>query len=102
MDLNTFKKLISLIKGDEEDNYRIEMMYKWGMDGCFTPYNRYIQAMEILIKLIYNDEGLDTIYWWLHDSSPKLLYDSITKEIVNDLTSVEELYNYLEKEFKIK
>lgn len=52
-----------------------------------------------ILKDIYTEEGADLISWWMYEDVEKYLYDK-TGKIIEDLTTVESLYEYLTKTYK--
>lgn len=92
MTLEAFKKVISLLKKESEKTGKL---YKLGLD-LFNFNDDLQQAISIMFKSHYSEEGEDFISWWLWEDGRKVLFDK-DDNVVNDLTRIEDLWAYVEE-----
>lgn len=93
----TFIKIIELIqeqdKIDQEIGTALEKMC--GSWVLFGTEHKIKKALFLLLDATINDK-FDTISWWLYENVDKFIYDK-KGNIIEDLTSVDALHNYLIK-----
>lgn len=93
MNLNLFKKIIDTIS---LYNNIIDELEKYGIQIIDSKMSNGLHDLvhEILINT-YDEDGVELIYWWLYEDVDKFLYDSETHKKIEDLTTVENLFAYL-------
>ena len=96
----TFIKIIELIqeqdKIDEEIGTALEKIC--GSWVIFGTESKIKQALFLLLNEVIND-SYDSISWWLYENVDKFIYDK-KGNIIENLTSVDALYDYLIKNRK--
>lgn len=97
MDFKNFQHLILKLQTTSE---RDQEIYKLGVDLInFT--DDYHSIIDVLLKTYYSEEGEDIISWWLYEDVEKKIYNK-KGEVIEDLTSIESLWEYVEKIKKSK
>lgn len=97
MNFKNFQHLISKLQKTSE---RDQGIYKLGIDLInFT--DDYHSIINLLLKTYYSEEGEDIISWWLYENVEKKIYNKKGK-VIDDLTSIESLWKYVEKIRKSK
>lgn len=97
MDFKNFQHLILKLQTTSE---RDQEIYKLGVDLInFT--DDYHSIIAVLLKTYYSEEGEDIISWWLYEDVEKKIYNK-KGEVIEDLTSIESLWEYVEKIKKSK
>ena len=93
MTLEKFKKIIEILKSDEEFRDKLyELRIEVG--NCNNAFNSE-SIFELLFAEIYDEHKADIVYSWLHEDMRGILNSK--GEIVS-LETVEELYNYINNE----
>lgn len=92
--LEKFKKVISLI---QQNDKRVSDLYAIGIDLLNMEDYVYTAYRIVLEELFQSDSVLDTIDWWLYEHVEKYVYykGDDGEEIKLDLTTVEDLYDYI-------
>jgi len=93
MTKEAFKHLIELLKAESD---KLDKIYKLGID--LYNFNDELQgAITLLLKSHYSEQGEDMISWWLYEDTEKFLYSSEDNSVVNDLTKIDDLWEYVEE-----
>ena len=93
MELNKFKSLLNKIQDNSDI---ICQLYKLNID-IINFIEKYDSIIWLLMKEIFTENQIDMIEWWLFDGVDKFIYDSETKEVIYDLTEIDNLYEYINK-----
>lgn len=94
------EKFISLV--NQRKSYD-EYIHKLNKLGIFLTSNFANNVAENLFEEIMtmnfpvddNEDVMGVLDWWMYDTSEKKIYKAGTKEVIQDLTSIESLYDYL-------
>ena len=88
------EKFLELISNIQKVNKRNHELYLLKIDLIeFT--DLYENNINLLMCIIFNEIQLDMINWWLYENVEKFIYKSENKEVLHDLTKIEDLYDYL-------
>ena len=90
MEFEEFKKIIGLLKEDDENT---QALYKLGIE-CYDMKENLNSVITILLENYFTIEGEDYISWWLYEKVEKKIYD-FKGNVLNDLTKIEDLYDYV-------
>lgn len=93
MEFKTFEHLVLKIQIAAKKDQAI---YDLGVD-LTNIIDDYHGIINTALKAHYGVIGEEMISWWLYEDTDKFLYDSKTKEVVNDLTLLEGLWKYIEE-----
>ena len=98
MEFKIFEYIIFLLQGSKEDQEHEGFLYKLGAENILNCHERYITATFQLLKVIYGEYGADTISWWLYeDVDDKHVYEEDGVTIIEDLSTIENLYKHVEE-----
>ena len=92
-----FCQAIAAIQKDSKDNEKLgDALDKYLLNGyAIVKSSASYEMLLILLKDMFNDNNqYSMIEWWLYDKVDKYIYDN-DKNIIADLTKVEDLYDYL-------
>ena len=92
----TCEKFVELIENDKKFHNCLDKVEEASGIELYetTVHKCYWLTFETILKLFFNENGLELIYWWLYEDVEKVIYDSNHNPIVT-LNSAEDLYNYL-------
>jgi len=93
MKFQNFQYFICQLREIDEIN---NVLYKTGID-ILSYSEKYQKIIILLLKEIYGEIGYDLIFWWLYEDVEKCIRDSKTGKKIDDLTTLEELWKYVEK-----
>lgn len=97
----TFIKIITdMQKEDKKINDLSNFLEENIIDGYATVKESISRnCIWDILKDIYTEDGEDLISWWMYEDVEKYLYNK-TGQIIEDLTTIEALYEYLTKTYK--
>jgi len=107
MNKNTFKTIVTSILRQHEVDGDINAILQLAQSDTYfmgTTIDEIGQSFDMVFLDAYNNnkEALDLIHWWMYEDIEKFLYDSRSGEVINDLTELDDLYEYLEKYYTKK
>lgn len=73
---------------DKLSELGIEIIDSKFMDSVFS-------LMDVPIRLVYGNDGLDTFFWYLYEDVDHTIYD-VEGNVLARLDSDDDLYDYLE------
>jgi hypothetical protein len=99
-------KLIKILTLIKENSDREDSLYELGID-LINFLEFYEKIINLLFQCFINKEGLDLIYWWLFDSSPKIIYEKENpedEEFIKEtnLENLEDFVDYIFRYYLIK
>ena len=109
----TKEVFISFIEDmQEQDDYFSELS-KLGIELMFTtPQTLAMSLFDYIMKENFGYEGSELVNWWMYEDVEKKIYKSDgtegewfykgetpSREVLADLTNIEDLYDYLVKEY---
>jgi len=101
MKLKKFKRVFELHK--ENDKFLDDSSDILGVDmGESVPVTSFWQMIDLFWSIEYTEEGIDWINWFMFERSDDEgphAWDENKKPILNDL---EELWEYIEENYKLK
>ena len=93
MTLEKFKKVIEILKSDEEFRDKLYEL-KIEVGNCNNAFNSD-SIFALLFSEIYDEHKTDIVYSWLYEDKREILN---SKGQVISIETVEELYNYINNE----
>lgn len=94
---DNFIATVNLIKSEYEKKGKFsDFIEEEITDGYFIfKDSNYIKALELLFKLNFNNDGYESVEWWLYEDVEKYIYRTSTDEVIFDLTEPDKLYDYI-------
>lgn len=59
------------------------------------------KLVDVICKENLTDDGYDLLNWWLYDDVDKKIYAAKSEEVIADLKTSDDLYNYMVGEFDV-
>lgn len=95
-----FDKMINIIR--KYDDIIDKSYDTLGIDIIESKQTKLFNELtDLMYGENFTDDGADLINWWLYDNVDKKIYDSKTNDVIADLKSTTDLYNYMIKEFEV-
>lgn len=91
MTFEVFNQVIELLKKEDE---KLHTLYKLDID-LYNFCDNMQKIITMLLRSHYSFIGEDIISWWLYEDTEKILYNK-DGDVVDDLTSIEDLWKYVE------
>jgi len=99
MKYETFKSILKALEKQHQIDRDINKVLQLAQSDTYfmgTTIDEIGQAFNAVFKDAYGEIGLDLIEWWAYEDIEKLIYAVDSDEVLADLTSMKELWNYLE------
>lgn len=91
-----FEKFINSAKSNFEN--ASELNSKFGLNFVDSSFEKEYDALfNIILSENFTNEGIDLIEWWLFDDSKKIIYYKDEDNATEDVSDVEDLFYYIER-----
>ena len=99
MKYETFKAILEALEKQHQIDRDINKVLQLAQSDTYfmgTTIDEIGQAFNAVFKDAYGEIGLDLIEWWAYEDIEKLIYAVDSDEVLADLTSMKDLWNYVE------
>ena len=99
MKYETFTAILEALEKQHQIDRDINKVLQLAQSDTYfmgTTIDEIGQAFNAVFKDEYGESGLDLIQWWLYEDTDKIITAVDSDEVLADLTSMKELWDYLE------